>query len=173
MKSVLISIQPKWCHKIVDKEKTFEIRKTRPKIDTPFKCYVYCSAGDYEWRRDCWTTGYETPAGRIKNMSQKVIGEFVCDEIVHIESRGTRYITSFGEAETNRIARESRLDFLDMQKYLGSKDGFAWHISDLVIYDKPKALSEFTKPYGTIIKAFDSKFIESPPQSWCYVEEIK
>ena len=31
MKSVLISIQPKWVEKIASGEKTIEVRKTRPK----------------------------------------------------------------------------------------------------------------------------------------------
>lgn len=45
MKSVLISIHPKWCEKIANGEKTIEVRKTKPKLDTPFKCYIYCTKG--------------------------------------------------------------------------------------------------------------------------------
>ena len=40
MKAVLISIKPKWCELIASGKKTVEVRKTRPKIDTPFKCYI-------------------------------------------------------------------------------------------------------------------------------------
>ena len=43
MKSVLISIQPKWCERIADGSKTIEVRKTKPKLDTPFKVYIYCT----------------------------------------------------------------------------------------------------------------------------------
>lgn len=43
-KSVLISIRPKWCELIASGEKTIEVRKTRPKLETPFKCYIYCTA---------------------------------------------------------------------------------------------------------------------------------
>lgn len=43
MKDVLISIQPKWVEKIASGEKTIEVRKTRPKIDTPFKVYIYAT----------------------------------------------------------------------------------------------------------------------------------
>ena len=43
MKSVLISISPKWCELIASGKKTIEVRKTRPKIDIPFKCYIYCT----------------------------------------------------------------------------------------------------------------------------------
>lgn len=37
MKAVMISIRPKWCEKIANGEKTIEVRKTRPKLETPFK----------------------------------------------------------------------------------------------------------------------------------------
>ena len=37
MKAVLISIRPEWCLLILLLKKFLEIRKTRPKIDGPFK----------------------------------------------------------------------------------------------------------------------------------------
>ena len=44
MKSVLLSIKPVWCSKIVLKEKTVEVRKTKPEgVKPPFKCYIYCT----------------------------------------------------------------------------------------------------------------------------------
>ena len=42
-KAVLISIRPKWCELIANGTKTVEVRKSRPKIATPFKCYIYCT----------------------------------------------------------------------------------------------------------------------------------
>ena len=42
-KAVLISIRPKWCEKIANGEKTVEVRKTKPYLETPFKCYIYCT----------------------------------------------------------------------------------------------------------------------------------
>lgn len=44
-KAVLISIRSGWCQKIMEGRKTIEVRKTRPKMDTPFKCYIYCTTG--------------------------------------------------------------------------------------------------------------------------------
>lgn len=44
-KAVLISIRPKWCEKICSGEKSIEVRKTRPKLQTPFKVYIYCTSG--------------------------------------------------------------------------------------------------------------------------------
>jgi hypothetical protein len=46
MKSVLISISPKWCKLIAQGKKTIEVRKTRPKIDAPY-C-PQCGAGREE-----------------------------------------------------------------------------------------------------------------------------
>lgn len=43
MKAVLISIRPEWCKLIATDQKTVEVRKTVPKIPTPFKCYIYCT----------------------------------------------------------------------------------------------------------------------------------
>ena len=44
-KAVLISIRPEWVEKIARGEKTLELRKTEPKLETPFKVYIYCTAG--------------------------------------------------------------------------------------------------------------------------------
>ena len=77
MKSVLISIQPKWCELIASGKKTVEVRKTRPKLDLPFKCYIYETKGkQVEKITGCDITYY----GR-----GKVIGEFVCDKIDNYE----------------------------------------------------------------------------------------
>lgn len=43
MKCVLISIKPKWCELIANGTKTVEVRKTKPKLIPPFKCYIYCT----------------------------------------------------------------------------------------------------------------------------------
>ena len=43
MKAVLMSIQPKFCELIASGKKTVEVRKTKPKLETPFKVYIYCT----------------------------------------------------------------------------------------------------------------------------------
>jgi hypothetical protein len=69
MKAVMISIRPEWCEKIASGEKTMEVRKTRPKIEPPFKCYIYCTVGD-------GAKGDILPNSGVT--CGKVIGEFVC-----------------------------------------------------------------------------------------------
>ena len=85
MKSVLISIQPKWVEKIASGEKTIEVRKNRPKLETPFKCYIYCTQTKRkEERLILQPFGYAL-GGLESNFTYmvdgKVIGEFVCDRI--------------------------------------------------------------------------------------------
>ena len=89
MNAVLISIRPKWCEKIISGEKTIEVRKTRPKLATPFKCRIYCTRGRHDLnipisREALMRDWLET--GSMKSMNcphgnGKVIGEFTCDEI--------------------------------------------------------------------------------------------
>lgn len=158
MKSVLISIQPKWCHKIIDGKKKIEVRKTKPKLATPFKVYIYCSAGNYDWRKDPWTTAYRPANSEITNMSQMVIGEFVCDKFYLIKNRGGSFsIAGEEQSVTNEIARQSCLDYDDMVSYFGNKDGYGWHISDLKIYDKTRELSEFWAYNEELHKRYDSE----------------
>ncbi len=176
MKSILISIRPQWVEKIASGEKMIEVRKTRPKIETPFKCDIYCTIG----------TGvkgdYLVQSGI---QCGKVIGEFVCDMVYLIKNQCDSFVVANEkQSVTNEIARQSCLDYYDMVAYLGNKNGYGWHISDLKIYDKPKELSEFkhwinNKDYDgwneqrtKIIKGFVLRPLTRPPQSWCYVEEL-
>lgn len=178
MKAVLISIQPKWCELIASGKKTVEVRKTAPKLEPPFKCYIYCTKkkkpdeyGNIIFYKDpngiCVDKDGEGCSPLLTGM---VVGEFVCDRI--------DYVRNYGDAVDSYDCRASCLSAKEIIEYAKDKDGnfiytYGWHISELVIYDDPKPLSSFTKPYGTIVKAFDSPYIQRPPQSWCYVEELQ
>ena len=151
-KAVLISIRPKWCEKIINGQKTVEVRKTRPKLNPPFKCYIYkCGNG-------------------------KVIGEFLCDEIININGAGRI---------PSDAARPTCLEPAELHQYLGAAVGYGWHISNLKIYDHPREMSSFrgackndwwcescamySERSGTCRNA--GLQITRPPQSWRYVEE--
>ena len=136
-KAVLISIQPKWCELIASGKKTIEVRKTKPKIPTPFKCYI-CQT------KRTWF--YSIYYSKIADWQGKVIGEFVCDEIVSFgftPYNHGEYMVSGDKEKKRDVLKESCLSFNDMYEYIGEEFGYAWHISDLKIYDKPKELSEF------------------------------
>lgn len=191
MKAVLISIQPRWCEKIASGKKTIEVRKNRPKLEPPFKVYIYCtSAKPYlVWGdvfRGDWNTEVTTLSGWSREdaakvwdvFNGKVIGEFVCDKIFPIRVFSDRTIqnwNSYGMAG-------SLVVYDDVVDYIGpNHTGYGWHISDLEIYDTPKELTDY---YGQCKKPvlFDCSFCHEygaktckpmtrPPQSWCYVEE--
>ena len=144
----------------------------------PFKCYIYCtlpkSSGDI----------YLVGGEKTVQGNGKVIGEFVCDKITEL-------------APINRspddVEERACLTRREIVRYLKGR-GYAWHISDLVIYNKPKELREFYSKcdkdcpnceYGgydiVIAEEFDMycasrfyghKTLKRPPQSWCYVKEV-
>ena len=188
MKSVLISIQPKWCELIANGGKTIEVRKTKPKIDTPFKCYIYCTKDKHGWFDFL----------KKERLDGKVIGEFVCDCIANYEAElwdDETYeriqelfepddFAEYGEYEyktvadngddfwrDNMLCHYSCLTIENLRKYIGVgiNEFYGWHISDLKIYDKPKELSEFKGLRKTKF-GYAPYDITRPPQTWCYVE---
>ena len=200
MKAVLISIQPKWWHKIIQRIgkdffgkpkylKRLELRKTKPKYETPFKVYVYETKTPLRWNK--------SHTNIIGGEGGYVVGEFVCDYILRHCEMSNADIAE----EQGCVLRE------DILKYSNGKEVFGWHISDLVIYDKPKELSEFYTIDNEAIKKCEhrervynnpnytngawllgsyicnkdepnwcekckTKPLTKPPQSWCFVEEL-
>lgn len=172
-KAVVLSIRPKWCEKIASGGKTIEVRKTRPKLDTPFKCYIYCTQSGVAL--GAW------------GKHGKVIGEFTCDRIDEYDDDT---IFSFRHEDYARW-NDSGLDRAcmhpeDFQNYADGKWLYGWHISDLKIYDTPKELTEFhtwkkckscsKSGYESTACIYDENCmvpvaITKAPQSWCYVEE--
>ena len=188
MKSVLISIQPKWCELIASEKKTVEVRKTRPKIQTPFKCYIYESRnGGHRCKHckekdDCY---YYAPKNiGCYNGRGRVIGEFVCDEV---DTYSYDYCDGVDIDDDSLLYTMLERD--EINYYAKGKTSYGWHISDLKIYDKPKELCEFlckcNKKYCTGCEDFCDegetsfrmcgglKVVTRPPQSWSYVEELE
>ena len=69
------------------------------------------------------------------------------------------------------------MSYEELRAYAWNKDVYGWHISDLVIYDEPKKLSDFKRHDPTYDYAFFGEMdrtysVSHPPQSWCYVEEL-
>lgn len=168
-KAVMLSVRPKWCEKIASGEKTIEVRKTRPKLKTPFRCYIYCTQSD--------------DANRLRGSQGKVIGEFTCDEITRVNICG--FWDDSGKQLDNQL-RETCLTQKEFCDYLDEKVGYGWHISNLKIYDTPRELSEFRRacPNSWYCESCamhwenngtcgnESLQIKRPPQSWCYVEAM-
>lgn len=196
--AVLISIRPKWCSKIANGEKTIEVRKTRPKMDMPFKCYIY------------------------RSVQGGVIGEFICDDIferivrVGAMCEPPKYCICDWNMDCtplDTLLADACLTKDELEKYLDGGVGYGWHISDLKIYDTPKEIHEFWAYNKELHKRYDAGVdfccydatdeygdaltdcgdacndilncyrcwgewngwchrLKHPPQNWCYVEEL-
>ena len=174
MKAVLISIRPEWVARITSGKKTLEVRKNRPKLELPFKCYIYETQGRTE------TPWIDEDGHTIFKGRGQVIGEFVCDRIAPIvpttEPYGIYDVDDDFVAQTG-LANGALWDYGNGARLYG------WHISNLKIYDIPKNLGEFSPPFenciGKVCDEFgcasceNGGYIKRPPQSWCYVEELK
>lgn len=189
MKSVMISIKPNWCELIANGRKTIEVRKTRPKLETPFKCYIYCTQSELLTRSNyngkiyvATSKKYRKALERNGNitLSGKVIGEFVCDRV---DTYDDDTIHAFSHEDYTRWndydLYRSCIHPEDFERYAADEWLYGWHISDLVIYDEPRELSDFSSGSSRLTFAetkdgFPWKWsgLMRPPQSWCYVEEV-
>ena len=171
MKAVMISIQPKWVEKIARGEKTIEVRKTAPK-EVPFKAYIYCTKekkqDDIIWAGVCGDRG---------KWNGRVIGEFICNNASELD-----YVYYWN----NGYEFATCLTYRQVADYGKGKPLYGWHISDLKIYDRPRNLSEFSRPCSYSGLCFSCKRtsfkkdgnllcntkITRPPQSWMRVEDL-
>lgn len=206
-KAVLISIRPKWCEKIANGEKAIEIRKRRPKLETPFKCYIYCTqSADMLWilkERDRYLYPDKiadvfkaAKCGGAYRGNGKVIGELVCDRIDTILPANEPY--GIYDIDDDYVF-QTCLEYGALWNYGNGQTLYGWHISNLKIYNEPKALNEFTaacryknddgtcpsrriacsfqrydyNPDGNINIVECGNTIRRPPQSWGYVEELR
>lgn len=185
-KSVLISIRPRWIDLISLGKKTIEVRKTRPKLDPPFKCYIYCTHStdhpcgyigcyDHDWHTFGLISPLNIEAGKhfnIEVVSGKVVGEFICDAILPIIVLDNGSIQNWNFWSLN----EACMSYEDMADYIGrGKQGYGWRISELKIYESPKELSELhhdCSQCGYVKARWDNCdfIIKRPPQSWCFVK---
>lgn len=193
MKAILMSIHPQWCEKIFNGSKTIEVRKSRPSIPTPFKVYVYQTKHK----------GGKAIMSEVLNSvygGGKVIGSFVCDRIVDIQSNGDDCGNYWHEWDDECGIEAMCLSYEELETYLGKSVGYGWHITEPKLFEKPRELGEFCVPckkyndselhcmewdcehYSFFSCANGdteeeclcngNKPLRRPPQSWVYCETI-
>lgn len=167
MKSVLLCIKPKRCKDIESGHITMEICKTRPNIDVPFKCYIYCTKPSKKHQTICGSMAlnddelYRHPTGGMKYgnsielmlcdedeyskdnfLNGKVIGEFICDNIEEFQVFDDKTVQYW-----NRYHLENSGMTYNEIANIPTKSSalYAWSILSPKFYDKPKALNDFTK----------------------------
>ncbi len=197
MKAILASFHAEYCQLIASLKKSVEVRKTKPKLDVPFKVYMYETKSPklkYVWTKKDYE-GYpwfedmdenEKVFVKVQQGRGKVIGEFICDRMYIINKDSIDWFYDDG-FETIYFKDAKKIMGLDaclsdkqLKNYFGRFIGYGWHISDIVIYEQPKELREFSRYDNTYDNSFGYAFedrnkhvpITRPPQSWCYVEEL-
>lgn len=196
MKSLLIAIKPKWCAKIMNGEKTIEVRKNKALATAIQKLidengyaeiYVYCSK-----EKEQLTSGYSSVIKGTKyfiynddeaiDYRGKVVFKFRCYKVEEIDytylvNARSYFIQSCLTA--NHFSKKCCLEQWELDNYLNGKKGYAIHISDLEIFDEPKEISEFRhyKRFDCYNADFDYTTIEyrqirltKAPQNFCYIE---
>lgn len=168
MKSILISIKPEYVEKILNGEKTIEIRKTKPSCELPCKVYIYMTKkrnffmanrkGEEIWFGDGLrydkTEIVKFPKCDVQywHLLGKVVAEFTLNKITtHLynfidceEQESYNFLVEDVKNAGFNTNLEGLLDFDEfVENYGKRKPLYAWHIDDLKIYDKPKELSEF------------------------------
>ena len=193
--AVLISIKPQYVCKILNKEKILEIRKSIPKCKLPCKVYIYCTKG-----KDLWMHNKETIILGNTDLTSywlngKVVAEFTLNRYDEIERDLNDWLPKNRYEAVKQQLKDSCLTEEELWKYGKGKTLYAWHIDDLIIYDKSKELSEFSKygyeklngssicsnsscPFYIESNYYDLPpdciyekdcILKRPPQSWCYV----
>jgi predicted transcriptional regulator len=202
-KAVLLSIKGRHCYNIANYLKTVEVRKRKLLQEVPFKCYIYCTKGgkrlvlDYD--DECLYYGSECSNMNDVTLNGTVIGEFICDKIDKVIPDYSRvYNRFFYDFKKMKHCLTTE----ELRNYGKGKALYAWHISNLKIYDKPKELSDFKKPCKyresgeclskqhnrgcvfakpdlnpdgrvNIYECTKDERLTRPPQSCCYVEELE
>lgn len=154
MIDVLLSIRPKWCNLIASSKKTIEVRKNRTNLCTPFRCFIYCTKD----KSDIYWSFNERFESEEKG-NGKVIGEFICDRV----DFWSHNIHDFDTISIEQLSELSCVSEDELLKYADLKYLYGWHISNLVLYDNPKELSEFYRE----LNCKNPKI--RPPQSYSYV----
>lgn len=199
--AILISIKPEWVEKILSGEKTIEIRKTKPSCDLPCKVYIYCTMGYPDLMFTPPISWFKLNEEELNKKVQtyllngKVVAEFTLDKVDRCGDAVNDATHWDMWNEWNDLSlNDACIHPYDLEEYSNGYEIYAWHISNLKVYDKPKELREFHTickenncsycPYhyhennaSIGIEEFcmsdGLKPITRPPQSWCYVEDLE
>ena len=160
-KSILLSIRPEWVEKILNGEKTIEVRKRFPK-DYVGWVYIYCTKGEQELN---YHSSTQIILGKTDltsyGLNGKVVARFWCDNVEEISAKNIESFT-----------RDSCLTVKQIEDYLWKNicNGYAIHISKLEIFDRPKYLNEYYKTYIETEKGIYYQVLTKAPQNYCYIE---
>ena len=171
-KVILMSIQPKWLVKILNGEKTMEIRKTMPKCEFPIDVYLYCTKEKpYITQQSKYQFTIRDTKDYTNLVNGKVVAKFTLNKV-----------DDCCDMSATELELKSKLSIVETCDYIKAKEVdpkmvYAWHIDNLVIFNKPMELREFSifkretiscgmdcPPYTDWVEYR----VRKAPQSWQY-----
>lgn len=213
MTSILISEPPEQVANILNGKQSIIISKTAPKEwkdyisekskekPKPKTGYVYCTNPHAKKVLSLFTADFQPYLNTCRSICNgRVVASFTLMEVEKIncetypsdDSYQFRHEYFPEKSTEDEILRKSCISGLE--PYLDGCEGYAWHISDLQIFDKPKNIWEFEHVGGYLSvkdcpkkeKGFcnmgfgvrgysgcDKARLKRPPKPWCYVEELQ
>ena len=193
MKAILISIRPQWVAKILNGEKTIEIRRKFSK-DYVGWVYIYVTKGklnlvydqDYDDKNQTWKKGkYElVDYGDKYSLNGKVVARFWCDKVddyVYGHKWSWKVGAPMWGADNSyeKILKDACLTDNELRAYADELSFSAIYITKLEIFNEPKDISESLVYSHTIDGVNEQnkpqkykvlKHLARAPQSWCYIE---
>lgn len=170
MRMIMISACSTDVEKIINKEKVVLTKKF--KLSPPFKVFLYCNKSKpFILTQNVWDYDWEN-TNEVDYANGKVVAEFIVNNIQEYEcefdkdndtyqdiqivyrddeeypEETTQFVITSNDVDDPNdcdLLKKSCLTFKDMRKYLNFEDKtfYAWDISELKVYDKPKELAEF------------------------------
>ena len=140
MKAIMLTIRLKWFYLTYKGIKTIEVRKSAPK---DFVGDVFEVVSKTNFEKDLMEIP-ESEREFFKQFKGKVGLKFTLNKVEEIKSKYVGF-ADYSTSVLNMAGIEmlSCLKHEELFEYLKYEKGYAWHISNLVIFDKPKELGEF------------------------------
>ena len=164
MNAILLSIQPQWLAKILNGEKTVEIRKTA--LHEGDEVHIYCTKGkpylyDYDGFHltptRSWSELHDNgdrewfSIDEVGELNGKVVAKFIVGkvrQITHDITSGIYFKALCQDLNEEELLKQSCLRWDELEKYLLSSKNdiiYAHEITHLEIFDKPRELGEYFK----------------------------
>lgn len=165
--------------KILNGEKTIEIRKSMPKCELPIDVYLFCSKGRQALYNKHFANGelniykayFLDEYGYLKPpvLNGKVVAKFTLNKVDELEFYDfweEQYYWKNTVYSATDLAKKTALDIDDIVDYGNSKPLYAWHIDNLIVFDKPMELREFSiSPYTDWVEYR----VRKAPKNWQYI----
>ena len=198
MKSIMMSIKPKWAAKILNREKTIEVRKQFP-FDYVGWVYIYCTKEETHWKYpyvneksvrselgNCsWWAEYGEDSIAINERTifeykafkcrGKVVARFWCDKVEDYGNGCLWRNKNKSYSDYEKILKPSCLTDDELYDYCEDLCFYAIYITKLEIFETPRDISEFKHEVHIRDNVrgwyYDIATLKRPPQSWLRIIE--